>query len=39
MNCFYCKQEYNKDELEEFVKNEHGCKECIDCHIQGYHGL
>ena len=39
MNCYYCKQEFKEDELFEFVSHEFGCEECIDCHIQGYHGL
>tara|TARA_R100000781_G_scaffold55848_2_gene36337 strand:+ start:579 stop:1073 length:495 start_codon:yes stop_codon:yes gene_type:complete len=27
--CFYCKEENNKSDLEEIIKNEKGCKECI----------
>jgi len=31
MNCFYCKSEYDEDELIEFVTDELGCEECIEC--------
>ena len=31
MNCCYCKDQYNEDELIEFISHEFGCEECIEC--------
>lgn len=29
IECEYCKEDFNKNELTPFIENEFGCKDCI----------